>query len=80
MDLRRLRLWRRACGAALVVLVVPSLRFALASQAGLVIGWRAAAMPPNILAAPPGSRPSGSLARIPSQVSKLDIFHKEPRT
>ena len=50
MDLRRLRCAGPcACGVALVVLVVPSLRFALASQAGLVIGWRTAAMPPNIL-------------------------------
>ncbi len=50
MDLRRLCCAGLcACGAALVVLVVPSLRFALASQAGLVIGWRTAAMPPNIL-------------------------------
>ena len=50
MDLRRLRCAGPcACGAALVVLVVPSLRFILASQAGLVAGWRAAAMPSNIL-------------------------------
>ena len=41
-----------ACGAALVVLVVPSLRLILASQAGLAAGWRIAAMPPNILAHP----------------------------
>ena len=41
-----------ACGAALVVLEVPSLRFMLASQAGLAVGWRVAAMPPNILAHP----------------------------
>ena len=51
MDLRRLCcVGLCACGAAFVVLVVPSLRFILASQAGLVIGWRIAAMPPNILA------------------------------
>ena len=50
MDLRRLCCAGLcACGAAFVVLVVPSLRFILASQAGLVAGWRAAAMPPNIL-------------------------------
>ena len=50
MDLRRLCCAGLcACGAALVVLVVPSLRFILASQAGLVIGWRTAAMPSNIL-------------------------------
>ena len=53
MDLRRLRcVGLCACGGALVVLVVPSLRFILASQAGLVTGWRIAAMPPNILAHP----------------------------
>ena len=53
MGLRRLRCAGPcACGAALVVLVVPSLRFALASQAGLVIGWRAATMPSSILAWP----------------------------
>ena len=40
-----------ACGAALVVLEVPSLRFMLASQAGLATGWRVAAMPPSVLAA-----------------------------
>ena len=52
MDLRRLCcVGLCACGAALVVLVVPSLRFILASQAGLVTGWRIAAMPPSILAA-----------------------------
>ena len=51
MDLRRLCCAGPcACGAALVVLEVPSLRFMLASQAGLAIGWRVAAMPPNILA------------------------------
>ena len=50
MDLRRLCcVGLCACGAALVVLMVPSLRFILASQAGLVVGWRMAAMPPNIL-------------------------------
>ena len=52
MDLRRLRcVGPCACGGALVVLVVPPLRFILASQAGSVIGWRAAAMPSNILTA-----------------------------
>ena len=51
MDLRRLRcVGPCACGGALVVLMVPLLRLILASQAGLVIGWRIAAMPPNILA------------------------------
>ena len=51
MDLRRLCCAGLcACGAALVVMVVPSLRFILASQAGLVIGWRIAAMPPSMLA------------------------------
>ena len=51
MDLRRLRCAGPcACGGALVVLMVPPLRFILASQAGLVIGWRVAAMPSNILA------------------------------
>ena len=51
MDLRRLCcVGLCACGAALVVLVVPSLRFILASQAGLVTGWRIAAMPPSMLA------------------------------
>ena len=50
MDLRRLRcVGPCACGGALVVLMVPPLRFILASQAGLVIGWRTAAMPSNIL-------------------------------
>mgnify|MGYP005748581073 CR=1 FL=1 len=53
MDLRRLCCAGLcACGAALVVLEVPSLRFMLASQAGLAAGWRIAAMPPNILAHP----------------------------
>ena len=52
MDLRRLCCAGLcACGAALVVLGVPSLRFMLASQVGLAIGWRIAAMPPSILAA-----------------------------
>ena len=51
MDLRRLCcVGLCACGVALVVLEVPSLRFILASQAGLAIGWRIAAMPPNMLA------------------------------
>ena len=51
MDLRRLCCAGLcACGAAFVVLEVPSLRFILASQAGLAAGWRIAAMPPNILA------------------------------
>ena len=51
MDLRRLCCAGLcACGVALVVLVVPSLRFILASQAGLAAGRRAAAMPPNVLA------------------------------
>ena len=50
MDLRRLRCAGPcACGGALVALMVPPLRFILASQAGLVIGWRTAAMPSNIL-------------------------------
>ncbi len=50
MDLRRLRcVGPCACGGALVVLMVPPLRFILASQAGLA-GWRAAAMPSSILA------------------------------
>ena len=50
MDLRRLCcVGLCACGAALVVLEVPSLRFILASQAGLAIGWRIVVMPPNIL-------------------------------
>ena len=51
MDLRRLCCAGLcACGAALVVLEVPSLRFMLASQAGLAVGWRIAAMPPSMLA------------------------------
>ena len=54
MDLRRLCcVGLCACGVALVVLEVPSLRFILASQAGLAIGWRIAAMPPNILTGAP---------------------------
>ena len=65
MDLRRLCCAGLcACGAALVVLVVPSLRFILASQAGLVIGWRIAAMPPNILTGgAPKEDPESSAAR-----------------
>ena len=51
MDLRRLCcVGLCACGASLVALEVPSLRFMLASQAGLAIGWRVAAMPSNVLA------------------------------
>ena len=51
MDLRRLCcVGFCACGGALVVLELPSLRFALASQAGLAAGWRVAAMPPSMLA------------------------------
>ena len=53
IDLRRLRCAGPcACGGALVVLMVLPLRFILASQVGLVIGWRAGAMPSNILAHP----------------------------
>ena len=63
MGLRRLRCAGPcACGAALVVLVVPSLRFILASQAGLVTGWRIAAMPPNILTGGAAARGSGTRA------------------
>ena len=55
MDLRRLHcVGPCACGGAFVVLMVLPLRFILASQAGLVIGWRTAAMPSNMLAAPAG--------------------------
>ena len=51
MDLRRLCcVGLCACGVALVVLEVPSLRFILASQAGVAVGWQIAAMPPNMLA------------------------------
>ncbi len=54
MGLRRLRCAGLcACGAALVVLEVPSLRFMLASQAGLAAGWRIAAMLSNILTRAP---------------------------
>ena len=64
MDLRRLRcVGPCACGGALVVLMVPPLRFILASQAGLVIGWRTAAMPSNIL-----TRGVKLLERLLSQV------------
>ena len=51
MDLRRLCcVGPCACGGALVVPVVLPLRSILANQAGLVIGWRTAAMPSNVLA------------------------------
>ena len=80
MDLRRLRcLGACACGGALVVLMVPPLRFILASQAGLVIGWRTAAMPSNILtmAVPSclhfAQRPAGLEASAPSRPCSLAL-------
>ena len=75
MDLRRLCCAGLcACGAALVVLVVPSLRFILASQAGLAAGWRAAAMPPSMLAAQAAAAPEAP------EVAKLHIAHAESFT
>ena len=68
MDLRRLRcVGPCACGGALVVLMVPPLRFILASQAGLVIGWRTAAMPSNILTLEAAS----AVARITHEYSGI---------
>ena len=81
MDLRRLRcVGPCACGGALVVLMVPPLCFILASQAGLVIGWRTAAMPSNILT-PPDSEPGAASAEggaPPPKKSTADAAKKRP--
>ena len=64
IDLRRLRCAGPcACGGALVVLMVLPLRFILASQAGLVAGWRAGAMPSSMLARPVATAPSASTVK-----------------
>ena len=80
IDLRRLRCAGPcACGGALVVLMVLPLRFILASQAGLVIGWRAGAMPSNILAALGAKAgmgdeaPAGGGASATSDISDADL-------